>query len=223
MTLRWINARLTTFALATFLAALPLPAAAQLSDAQIFEAAGIREGSTLCEIGAGAGDLANAAARFVGAKGRVFATELTQWLRTLQVRTENVPNITVVAGDVEKTNLEDASCDAIVMKDVYHHFTKPDAMNASILRALKPGARLVVVDFTPPPGVEAPTPAERGKDGMHGVRPATVARELVEAGFDVQPLKDHGSARWFVVIAVKKKDCATLAAPDSDRAIQACL
>lgn len=185
--------------------AIPVPAAAQLSDTQILEAAGIREGQTLCEIGAGAGDFARVAATFLGPKGRVFATELEWRLPALRVRTEDVSTITVVAGDVEDTKLAEASCDAVVMKDVYHHFTKPDAMNASIVRALKPGARLVIVDFTPPPGVEAPTPAERGKDGMHGVRPATIVKELTAAGLDVQPSKEAETARWFVVIAVRKK------------------
>ena len=70
------------------------------------------------------------------------------------------------------------------MRSVYHHFADPAAMNASIATALKPGAHLAIVDFTPPPGSEAACPADRGKDGMHGITAETLARELKDAGFE---------------------------------------
>jgi ubiquinone/menaquinone biosynthesis C-methylase UbiE len=152
---------------------------------RILAALDVREGATVCEMGAGDGELSLAAATSVGPGGRVYASELgDDRLKGLRAKVGSADSrVTVIAGDPLKTNFPDAACDAIFMRNVYHHFENPTAMNASIAAALKPGGRLAIVDFTPPPGSEATCPADRGKDGMHGVTPATVTRELTEAGF----------------------------------------
>ena len=90
-----------------------------------------------------------------------------------------------MAGAADRTNLPDGACDAIFMRNVYHHFAAPGPMSASLAAALKPGGRLAVVDFRPP-GAEAPTPADRDEDDMHGVTPESVRRELMDAGFQVE-------------------------------------
>ena len=65
-----------------------------------------------------------------------------------------------MAGAADRTNLPDGACDAIFMRNVYHHFAAPGPMSASLAAALKPGGRVAVVDFRPP-GAEAPMPADR--------------------------------------------------------------
>lgn len=180
-----------------------LASATQASPEQIFSAAGLKSGQTVCEIGAGVGDLALAAAGVVGTDGRVFANELEWRLPALRIRVadRNLPNVTVVTGEPAKTGIPDAACDAVFMKDVYHHFVEPAAMNLAIAAALKPGGRLVIVDFTPP-GKEAATPAGRGVDGTHGVLPATIIAEVKAAGFTEVP--GHGTAdRWYLLVFVK--------------------
>jgi SAM-dependent methyltransferase len=189
---------------------VPLTASAQsgaVSTARLFEAVGVREGSTVCEIGAGDGAVTIAAAKAAGPSGQVYSSELgvdrVQTLRR-KVGESGLTQITVVAGDATKTNFPDGGCDAVFMRDVYHHFTNPAAMNGSILQALKPGARLAVVDFTPPPGSEAACPADRGKDGMHGITLDTLSRELKEAGFE--PVSaDQVQRALFVVVARPEK------------------
>jgi len=178
--------------------------AAGISTQGIFDAIGLSAGATVCEIGAGDGELTIAAAKVVGPGGRVFSSELgAARVKTLQERTtaSGLAQITVVAGDTGKTNFPDAACDGVFLRDVYHHFSDPAAMNASILAALKPGGRVAVVDFTPP-GEEAACPADRSKDGMHGVYAETVRRELRAAGFEpVNP--DVAGQRWFMVVAAR--------------------
>jgi predicted methyltransferase len=71
-------------------------------------------------------------------------------------------------------------------------------MNASLLRSLKPGGRLAVLDFTPATKVSA-SPGKRGEGDSHGVMPATVIEELKAAGFiDVReiPWSDPTVAVW---------------------------
>jgi SAM-dependent methyltransferase len=194
--------------LATLL--IPVPAAAQRSGSpitieKILEVTRAGAGSTVCEVGAGDGELSIAAARIIGASGRVYTSELGEdRVKALRekVTASGLAQITVVAGDAGKTNFPDGACDALFMRDVYHHFTDPAAMNSSIATALKAGGRLAILDFGPPPGNEAARPADRSKDGMHGISAESVAREMKEAGFE--PVSSEaGSQRWFIVVVSK--------------------
>jgi ubiquinone/menaquinone biosynthesis C-methylase UbiE len=175
-----------------------------VSTERIFEAVGVREGITVCEIGAGDGELSIAAARAVGSGGRVYTSELGEdRLKTLRSRVagSSLPQITVVEGAPAATNFPAAGCDALFMRNVYHHFGDPAAMNASIATALKPGGRAAIVDFTPP-DKEAERPSDRSKDGMHGVSADSVSRELKAAG--LEPVSSENSTqRWFMVVVSK--------------------
>jgi ubiquinone/menaquinone biosynthesis C-methylase UbiE len=186
------------------LPAAPLAQGDSLATARIFDALSLHEGSTVCEIGAGDGALSLEAADRVGTRGHVYTSELgDQRVDTLRdkVTAARKPQVQVIAGDASATNFPGDACDALFMRNVYHHFETPSAMNRSIAAALKPGGRLAIVDFTPP-GAEAPKPADRDRDGMHGVAAASVARELRAAGFHVDTT-ETGSGRWFMVVATK--------------------
>jgi SAM-dependent methyltransferase len=193
--------------LAVALFVLPPAVRAQggtIATEKIFEAVALRSGLTVCEIGAGDGELSLAAARLVGSEGRVYTSELgderVKGLRD-RVAASGLAHVTVVAGDPVKTNFPDGACDALFMRNVYHHFADPAAMNTSMAASLKPGARLAIVDFTPP-GEEASRPADRGQDGMHGVSADSISRELAGAGFEAVAT-EAGTGRWFMVVVRK--------------------
>jgi ubiquinone/menaquinone biosynthesis C-methylase UbiE len=171
---------------------------------RILEALHARADSTICEIGAGNGELSLEAARRVGPTGHVYTSELgDDRVRTLRERvaSSRLSQITVVTGDPVQTNFPPAACDALFMRNVYHHFADPAAMTASIAAALRPGGRVAVVDFRPP-GDEAASPADRDNEGTHGVTADTVTRELQAAGF-VPIATERGTGRWFMVVATK--------------------
>lgn len=202
---------MTHFFAATLLITLLVPAApadlqsGSVATESIFKALRLQTGQTVCEMGAGDGELSLAAARVVGAQGRVFTSELgEERIRALRqkVSGSTAAPITVVEGAPAQTNFPDGACDAVFMRNVYHHFADPAAMNASIAVALKPGARLAIVDFSPPPGSEAPTAADRGKDGMHGITADTLAREMAAAGFE-PVASETGAQRWFMIVVAK--------------------
>jgi ubiquinone/menaquinone biosynthesis C-methylase UbiE len=172
--------------------------------ARLIELLGITAGQTVADVGAGPGTLTVAMARQVGPNGRVYATELGEKnIATLQavIEREKLPQVTVLAGAFTSTNLPDACCDAIFTRLVYHHFAEPAPMNASILKALKPGGRYGIIEFLPGRGApEAKNPADRANNASHGVGPESVERELKEAGFEsvsVSPVVGRG----FTVVA----------------------
>ena len=187
--------------LVTLLIPLTVCAQSQPSPDTVFKSLNVGPGATICEIGAGDGKLSIEAAAVVGPSGRVLTSELgADKVRALQekITASGLNQITVVAAEATKTGFADGACDAVFMKDVYHHFADPGAMNASIALALKPGGRLAIVDFTPPPGSEAKIPADRDNDGMHGITPVTLTRELKDAGYE--PVASESSGRWFMVV-----------------------
>jgi precorrin-6B methylase 2 len=145
-------------------------------------------GGTVAEIGAGHGEMAVRMARIVGPTGRVYATEIDpERVEEIRKRAADagVDNITVIEAAPTDTGLPEGCCDGAYMIGVYHHVTDPAATDASIFRALKPGARLVVNDFPPTIWLSLfkvqGVPANRGG---HGVADHIVIDEMKAAGFN---------------------------------------
>jgi ubiquinone/menaquinone biosynthesis C-methylase UbiE len=146
-------------------------------------------GQTIAEIGAGEGQMSFAAANAVGSEGHVYTTELDeQKLSDLKaaIARRGFKNVTLIKADPIKTNLPENCCDAIFMRHVYHHFSKPDATDASIFRALKPGGLVAVIDFAPRKSLPAVGGVPQNHGG-HGVPKAVLENELSTAGFEVLP------------------------------------
>lgn len=113
----------------------------------------LETGTVVADVGAGKGELTFALAREVGPNGHVFSTEIDlERLRGLReaVVAAKRDNVTVVEGFASETGLPPSCCDAIVLRRVYHHVTDPSGINASLLRSLRPGGVLAVIDFPPP-------------------------------------------------------------------------
>jgi ubiquinone/menaquinone biosynthesis C-methylase UbiE len=171
--------------------------------AKLIEVLNLRPGSVVADIGAGGGALEPAISRAIGTEGRLYATDVNAD-RLADIRkviaSASLSNVTVLEGGAAETKLPEACCDAIFMRLVYHHFGDPPAMNASLLRSLKPGGRLAVLEFRPASGVTA-APGKRGEGSSHGAMPATVIEELTAAGFgDVREVP-WPSAPTFAVLA----------------------
>jgi ubiquinone/menaquinone biosynthesis C-methylase UbiE len=199
---RFVTAVVTAFVAVPILHAQS--AKENAADAErLVEALAIHAGSTVGEIGAGGGELTIALAKVVGPSGHVVSNDLNKASVTKigkAVADASLANVAVVEGRENETNFPPGCCDAIFMRNVYHHFGDPPRMNASILESLKPGGRVAVIDFSPPPGGENP-PGSRGLDNHHGVTADTLARELKDAGFEV--LSSATESRAVFVVARK--------------------
>jgi ubiquinone/menaquinone biosynthesis C-methylase UbiE len=154
---------------------------------------GWHPGTILADIGAGDGRFSFEAAAKIGDTGKVYATELDpKKIEDLQaeIKKRGLKNIEVVKSAEAVTNLPPACCDAIFLRRVYHHLTKPEAFDRDIVQALKPGGRLAIIDFPARAGLESVegVPANRGG---HGIPEKIVIQELTAAGLQLEKTDDH--------------------------------
>ena len=118
--------------------------------ARVVRALGLRRGQTACEIGAGSGYFALRLARAVGPRGRVFAVEAEPRILEVlgrRVQRARARNVTPVLARDDDPLLPAACCDLALLVNTYHHFADGPAYLRKLARALRPGGRIVTVDF----------------------------------------------------------------------------
>jgi len=137
----------------------------------------IQPGQTVADVGAGSGYFTWRLAQAVGPRGRVYATdiqpEMLSLLRTNMTQ-RGLTNVVPVLGDTHDPHLPTNAIDLILMVDVYHEFDQPYEMTAGLVRALKPGGRLVLVEYR---GEERWIPIKP----LHKLTELQVRKELAES------------------------------------------
>jgi ubiquinone/menaquinone biosynthesis C-methylase UbiE len=164
-----------------------------------------KTGQTIGDVGAGKGEIGIAAASVVGKTGRVYLTELDEEKRKAletEVKGRALANIVVLQAVVKQTNLPNECCDSIVLRRVYHHLTAPMEMDASLLRSLKPGGELAVIDFAPRKWLSESDPVKGvpANRGGHGIPKNILIEELTTAGFRVDKIFDDWSEDGYCVV-----------------------
>ena len=134
--------------------------------AELVAALGLQKGQAVADVGAGTGYLNARLAAAVGKKGRVIAIDVERPLVEHMARRaalEGTPQVQPRLGRFDDPGLLPGEVDLILMVDVYHHVEDREAWARRLLPALRPGGRLVVVDFKdgdqpvgPPPGHKLP-------------------------------------------------------------------
>jgi ubiquinone/menaquinone biosynthesis C-methylase UbiE len=110
----------------------------------------IKPGQVIADIGAGSGYYSVLLSKAVGAEGRVYATDIQPEMLAIlkrKLEAQSIRNVELVFGAEAETKLPDASVDLALMVDVYHELAQPQAFLQSIKRALRPGGRLVLIEF----------------------------------------------------------------------------
>jgi ubiquinone/menaquinone biosynthesis C-methylase UbiE len=117
---------------------------------QALDLIGVRKGSSAADIGAGSGYMTVRLAKRVGASGLVYASDIQQPMLDLldrRLRAGRITNVRLILGAPDDPKLGAASIDLALLVDVYHEFSQPQAMLRHLHDALKPGGRLVLLEY----------------------------------------------------------------------------
>ncbi|MGV3755303.1 MAG: class I SAM-dependent methyltransferase [Verrucomicrobiota bacterium] len=160
----------------------------------------LKPGEKAADIGAGTGYITRRMAEAVGPKGTVYAVEINEEMIELlqaDMRKRGQTNVVSVRGTETDAKLPANTLDLIVMVDVYHEFTHPYEMMENMVKALKPGGRLVFVEFK----------AEDKKVPIYPAHKMSEAQVKKEALIfpDLEWSKTHPTLPWQHVIIFKKK------------------
>src|ERR1700730_7485322 len=110
----------------------------------------IPKGASVADIGAGSGYITVRLAARVGPTGRVFANDVQPQMLNILARrlnNANITNVTLVEGTLNDPRLPPASVDLALMVDVYHELSQPQAILRHVRESLKPGGRLVLLEY----------------------------------------------------------------------------
>jgi ubiquinone/menaquinone biosynthesis C-methylase UbiE len=117
---------------------------------EIVEALQIAPGSTIADVGAGTGLFTQLFAKAVGEKGSVIAVDIAQNFLdhiAASCKEKKLNNVVGILCTSEDSKIPENSVDAVYICDTYHHFEFPLKTMRSIHKAMKPGAKLFVIDF----------------------------------------------------------------------------
>ena len=164
----------------------------------------VKPGTVVADVGAGTGLYTRLFAAAVGKEGWVYAVDINpRFLEHIQARAkqEGQSNITSVLCPEDSVSLPPDSVDLVFLCDTYHHFEYPKSTMASIARAMRPGASLVLVDFERIIGKTRPWLLEHVRAGKKVFR-----KEIEDSGleFDEQVAVEGLEENYF--LRFKKPD-----------------
>jgi ubiquinone/menaquinone biosynthesis C-methylase UbiE len=161
---------------------------------KVVEQMNLKPTDAVADVGAGTGYFSFRFAARVR-QGKVFAVDLQPQMlsiieqRKQQLKTENV---VAVQGTETDVKLPAASVDVVFFADVYHEFSYPREMMESILRALKPGGRVIQIEYR---GEDPDVPIKR----VHKMTVEQCRKEMAAVGLVWKETKDFLPQQHFIV------------------------
>jgi demethylmenaquinone methyltransferase/2-methoxy-6-polyprenyl-1,4-benzoquinol methylase len=119
------------------------------------EQAAVRPGQVILDVASGTGDLAKAFAKLVGANGKVIMTDINEAMlavgRDRLVDAGIIGNVECVQANAEDLPFADNEFDCITIAFGLRNVTDKTAALKSMYRTLKPGGKLLILEFSHPP------------------------------------------------------------------------
>jgi len=140
---------------------------------QLVRLLGINSGMTIADIGAGSGYYVVRLSPIVGPHGRIIAEDVVpEYLQDLSSRVHGLglQNVTISLGEPHDPRLPAGSLDIAILVHMYHEITQPYALLYNLVPALKPGARVGIVDAY-------------GPTSEHGTPPSLLRCEFAVVGY----------------------------------------
>jgi precorrin-6B methylase 2 len=157
----------------------------------------LRPADVVADVGAGTGYFTFRFARVVK-DGMVYAVDLQpQMLQLLEARKAelNAGNVTPVRSTETSVNLPDGSVDVVFFADVYHEFSHPREIMESLVKALKPGGRVVQIEYR---GEDPNVPIKR----VHKMTVAQCKKEMAAVGLVWKETKNFLPQQHFLVFTL---------------------
>ena len=110
----------------------------------------LEKGAAVADVGAGSGYMTVKLSKKVGPQGKVYANDIQQGMLDLlnkRLVKSKITNVTTVLGTQDDPRLPSEALDLIIMVDVYHELSQPQVMLGRLRSALKPGGRLVLLEY----------------------------------------------------------------------------
>jgi ubiquinone/menaquinone biosynthesis C-methylase UbiE len=145
---------------------------------------GIQPGKSVADIGAGSGWFTVRAARRLAGSATVYAVDINpQSIQYIQQRAdkEQLHNVKTILSQPDDPQLPPHSVDAVLLLKTYHEVAHPILLLDKLRPALKPGAKIGVID-------------RDGNGENHGVNKDVVVREAAEAGYELRDSQDFVKA-----------------------------
>jgi precorrin-6B methylase 2 len=159
----------------------------------------LNPGMNVADVGAGTGYYSRRMAPRIGPKGIVYAVDVQPEMISMLAdlaKNSGLANIKPVLGTAKSVKLPDASIDLAIMVDVYHELEFPYEMMQSVVRALKPGGKVVFVEY------RAEDPTVPIKE-LHKMSEAQVRREAAQLALDYERTAE--TLPWQHVVIFRKK------------------
>jgi precorrin-6B methylase 2 len=166
---------------------------------KMIEALKLQPGEVIADVGAGSGTITFRLCEKVGPKGKVYAVDIQKEMIAIlreRSKAKKITNIEIVQNTETDPKLPAESIDLILMVDVYHELSHPFEMTEALVKTLKPGGRLVLVEFKME---DREVPIKL----VHKMSQAQVKKEM-----EPHPLKWQetiGTLSWQHVIVFKKE------------------
>lgn len=151
---------------------------------RVMDTLGIAPGKGVADVGAGSGWFTIRAARRVGPAGMVYAVDINpEAVRYIdrRARSESLPNVKTILSKSDDPMLPKAAVDAVLLLKTYHEIADPVALLQHLRPALRPGARLGIID-------------RNGDASNHGVDRKIVIDEAAQAGYHLVQTYDFVKA-----------------------------
>ncbi|MCL4394375.1 MAG: class I SAM-dependent methyltransferase [Chloroflexi bacterium] len=158
---------------------------------------GLRAGQAVLDLGSGPGFWTLPLAEIVGETGLVWALDVSQELLDVLAARHPPPQVRLLHTELPQITLPDASIDLAWLALVFHEVEPPEQLASELLRVVRDGGLVAILDWRPDAESEA------GPPRAHRVRPDQVIARLQAAGF-TQAKQTWQDADNYLVQAIKK-------------------
>ncbi|MDH3530142.1 MAG: methyltransferase domain-containing protein, partial [Acidobacteriota bacterium] len=139
---------------------------------RVMDILGIKEGSSVADIGAGGGWFSAIASKRAGKTGKVYAVDISRDSIDFidkRIAKEKLENIETILGIPDDPKLPEKTVDAVLILNTYHEIAEPVRFLRNLAKSLKTKALVGIID-------------REGKGDDHGIDPAVVKKEAERVG-----------------------------------------